>query len=73
VPPVTASNIDTALKSLGDLLTLIEDHLGIPHSLIGRDPWGAKSLIYYLGRAKRAVDDEQEGWREALKKHAPQS
>ena len=71
LPPVTSTSIDGALKSIGDLLTLIEGNFGLPHFLLAGDPWGAKSLVYCLGKGKRAVDDEQESWRLALKKVAP--
>jgi len=73
LPPVASTNIHTALKSIDDLLTLIENHYGLPHFLLGRDPWGAKSLVYYLEKAKHAIDDEQQRWREAAKGAAPNS
>lgn len=59
LPPVDSANIETALKSIDGLLTLVEDHYGLPHVLLASDPWGAKPLIYHLERAKRAIDDEQ--------------
>jgi len=40
LPPVTGNDIESALKSIGDLLTLVEDHYGLPHSVLGPDPWG---------------------------------
>jgi hypothetical protein len=73
LPPVDSANIDTALKSIDDLLTLVEDHYGLPHVLLGSDPWGAKPLIYHLERAKRAIDDEQQRWHETAKGAAPNS
>ena len=73
LPPVDSANIDTALKSIDDLLTLVEDQYGLPHVLLGSDPWGAKPLVYHLQKAKRAIDDEQQRWREAAKGAAPNS
>lgn len=62
LPPVDATNIDAAVKSIGEMLGLIEDHFDLPHILLGGDPWGAKSLVYYLQKAKRAIDDEHQHW-----------
>jgi len=73
LPPVDSANIDTALKSIDDLLTLVEDHYGLPHVLLGSDPWGAKPLVYHLQKAKRAIDDEQKRRREVAKGVAPNS
>lgn len=67
LPPVDSANIDTALKSIGSLLALIEDHFGLPHFALMRDPWGAKSLVYWLERTKRAIDDERQSWHDAAK------
>jgi AbiU2 len=61
--PADSTKIDTAMKSIDDLLTLIENRYGAPHFLLGADPWGAKSLIHNLERAKRSVEDDARGWR----------
>jgi len=63
LPSVDSANIETALKSIDDLLTLVEDRYGLPHVLLASDPWGAKPLIYHLEKAKRAIDDERQRWR----------
>lgn len=70
LPSVTSTNVENALKSIGELLTQVGDHYGLPHFVLGPNPWGAKSLVYYLDRAKRAVEDEQQSWHEAVKKQA---
>jgi hypothetical protein len=70
LPSVTSTNIETALKSIDAVLTQVSDHYGLPHFVLGRDPWGAKALVYYLDRAKRAVDDERKSWHEAARKQA---
>jgi hypothetical protein len=63
LPPVAQNDIESALKSIQDLLTLVEDHHGLPHSLLAADPWGPKSLVHYLEKADRAFDQEREQWR----------
>ncbi len=73
LPSVDSAKIETALKSIDDLLTLVEDHYGLPHILLASDPWGAKPLIHHLERAKGAIDDEQQRWREAAKGTATSS
>jgi hypothetical protein len=30
---------------------------------LGGDPWGAKQVVYWLEKANRAIEDEQERWR----------
>ncbi len=62
LPEVKSAGIQDALKSIDALLTLIEDHYRMPHFMLGTDPWGAKSLVYYLERGRRAIDDEREQW-----------
>lgn len=61
--PVVAAHIDTAIKSISELLWLVEDHFGLPHFLLAKDPWGAKSLVYYLETAKSAIEAERERYR----------
>jgi len=72
LPSVTSANIENALKSIDDLLTQVTDHYGLPHFVLGPNPWGAKALAYHLDRANRAVNDERRSWREAVKKQAPE-
>ena len=62
LPAVTSIKIEDALKSLGALLTLLEDHYGLPHYLLAADPWGAKALAHYLERGRQAVEDEHKRW-----------
>ena len=73
LPPVDSANIDTALKSIDELLTLVEDHYGLPHILLGPNPWGAKPLVYHLERAERAIEEERQCWREAARGTATNS
>jgi hypothetical protein len=68
LPAVTGNDIESALKSIGDLLTVIEDHYGLPHSVLGPDPWGAKSLVHYLEKADKAIEKEHEQWRKLAAK-----
>jgi hypothetical protein len=68
LPPVTASDIESALKSISDLLTLVEDHYGIPRSVLGSDPWGAKSLLHHLEEADKAIEKKHEQWRKLAAK-----
>lgn len=68
LPAVTSAKIEDAMESLGALLTFVEDYYRLPHYLLGPDPWGAKSLVQYLERGRRAVDDEQQRWRQLASK-----
>jgi hypothetical protein len=65
LPAVTGGMIETAMQSIRELLCVVLDHYHLPRAGMIGDPWGAKSLLYYLERGKRAVDDEREGWRKA--------
>jgi hypothetical protein len=67
LPQVDGTKVDDAIKSLRELLLLIGDHYGRPHTMLGPDPWGAKSLVSYLKRAKRAIDEERQRWKDAVK------
>lgn len=71
LPAVNSPDIAEALKSIGDLLILIESHYGAPHFLLGPDPWGAKSLVYYLERAERAISEERQRWFDLARGTAP--
>lgn len=62
LPPVTGNDIESALKSIGDLLTVVEDHYGLPRSVLYPDPWGAKLLVHYLKEADKAIKKEHEQW-----------
>ena len=59
LPPVTGNDIESALKSIGDLLTLVEDHYCLPHSVLGPVPWGGAD---YLEKADKAIEKEHEQW-----------
>lgn len=50
-PPILRSHIEDAMKSLRDLIALVEEHYGLPPSALIVDPFGAQSLIAYLERA----------------------
>jgi hypothetical protein len=56
LPPVTTANIENAVKSVLGLLSSVEGHYGLLRSVQHPDPWGARSLVYYLQEATRAVD-----------------
>jgi hypothetical protein len=73
LPEVNTTDIDNAMRSIGGLLTLVEDHYGLPHTLLGPDPWGAKSLVHYLERADRAIDEERQRWIDLAKGAATNS
>jgi hypothetical protein len=68
LPRVTGNDIESALKSIGDLLTLVEDHYNLPRSVLYPDPWGAKSLVHYLEEADKAIEKEHEQWRKLAAK-----
>ncbi len=63
LPGVTSKNVEDALESFRALLDSVEQHYGLPPSLLYPDPWGAKSLVHYLEEAVRAKDSERERWR----------
>ena len=63
LPSVRDNDIENGLKSIGDLLTMVEDHYGLPRSVLYPDPWGAKSLVHYLKEADKAIEKEHEQWR----------
>jgi hypothetical protein len=63
LPPVTGNDIESALKSIGHLLILVEDHYGLPRSVLGPDPRGAKSLVHYLEKADKTIEKQHEQWR----------
>lgn len=55
-PKILSTNVEDALKSLRNLLGGISQHYGYPPSVLVKDPFGARSLIYYLENAARAVN-----------------
>jgi hypothetical protein len=67
LPKVDATDIEDAMKTIDAVLTFLEAHHGIPHSISIRDPWGAKSLIGYLSHGKKLREQELDGWRRAVK------
>lgn len=67
LPEVNTIDVDNAIRSIGGLLRLVEDHYDLPYTLLGPDPWGAKSLLHYLERADRAIDNERQGWNDLAK------
>jgi AbiU2 len=73
LPPVNGPMIDEALKAIGGVLDLVGGQYGLPHFGLARDPWGARSLLTHLERAKRAFEDERQGWRDAARKGIAQS
>jgi len=56
-PEVTAKNIEEAVNSIDKLLASVERHYDIQKPLLAPDPFGARSLLSYLGvaRAERRV------------------
>jgi hypothetical protein len=62
LPEVNSTDVDNAMSSIGCLLALVDDHYRLPHTLLGPDPWGAKSLVHYLERGERAIEDERQRW-----------
>lgn len=69
LPPVNSGRIDAALKSIDEILWLVERHFGLPPIVMVGDPWGAKSLVYYLKRGRLAVDQERRSWIALAKGH----
>ena len=68
LPEVTSDNIDNALKAIGNLLTLVEDHYDLPRSILVSDPWGAESLVRYLEKADEAIEKQREQLRKSAAK-----
>ena len=56
-PSVSADGIRDGLKSMRALLSLVEEYYGRPPFGFLPDPWGAKSLVWYLEKSVR-TDDE---------------
>jgi hypothetical protein len=54
---VLSKHIEDAIKSISAPLNSIEEHYGRPPSLSIADPWGAKALVQYLGKAALVVQD----------------
>jgi hypothetical protein len=54
-PKILSKHVEDALKSMRDLLGGISQHYGYPPSVLVKDPFGARSLVYYLENAARAV------------------
>jgi len=69
LPKVESTHVDAAIKSIRDLLTLIGTHYGQLYTVLASDPWGAKSLIPKLERAKRSIEEERQHWLDAAKRH----
>ena len=65
LPDVDAKKIEDALASIRDLHGLLGEHYGHPPprfpSNIG--PWGAESLLHYLEKGVRTMEEERERWR----------
>jgi hypothetical protein len=73
LPEVNSADIYSGIKSIGAVLRMVEDHYGLPPTLLGPDPWGAESLVNYLERADRAIDEERRSWTELAKGAATNS
>jgi hypothetical protein len=55
-PKVLSKHVEDALKSMRHLLGGISQHYGYPPSFLAKDPFGARSLVYYLEKAARVVN-----------------
>jgi hypothetical protein len=64
LPSVTSKNVEDALESMRALLNSVEQHYGLPPSLLAHDPFGARSLVYCLKKAVDAEENENHRWRE---------
>lgn len=58
LPAVTSNDIEGALESIKNLLTLVEDHYDLPRTVLASDPWGAEALVRYLKKADQAIENE---------------
>ena len=56
-PKIVSKHVEDALKSMRDLLGRIRQHYGYPPCVLLKDPFGARSLVYYLENAARTVND----------------
>jgi hypothetical protein len=68
LPAVTSNDIEGALKAIGSVLTLVEDHFEMPHSVLVADPWGAESLVHYLEKADEAIAKQKQQWHKSAAK-----
>lgn len=57
LPSVNSEHIDDALKFIRDLLNSVANYYSLPPSASVVDPWGSKSLVYYLEKAVRMEAD----------------
>jgi len=55
LPEVTEARVEDALESLRQLLRMVDEHYGMVPFLSLRDPWGARSLVHFLEKGRRAV------------------
>jgi hypothetical protein len=55
LPTVNTTKIDDAVKSIRDLLNVVGKQYSVLPSVTISDPWGAKSLVYYLEKAVRTI------------------
>jgi len=53
LPPVTSSNIEDGLESMRALLNSIDERYGLPPSGLLPDPFGVRSLVFYLEEGTR--------------------
>jgi len=52
-PKILSKHVEDALKSMHEVLGSIRQYYGYPPSVLVKDPFGAKSLLYYLESAVR--------------------
>jgi hypothetical protein len=64
LPSVTSKNIEDAVESMRTMVSSVEQHYGIPRSVLAHDPFGGRSLVHYLEKAVRAEENENQCWRE---------
>jgi hypothetical protein len=58
LPSVTSQDIADALISMHALLDSVERHYRITQTVLGHDPFAARSLVYRLEQAIRAEESE---------------
>ncbi|MBI3933479.1 MAG: hypothetical protein HY316_02225 [Acidobacteria bacterium] len=65
LPSVNMGMVEDVLASIRDLHRLLGQHYGHPHVLYSgsSNPWGAQSLLHFVERGVRAIEEERERWR----------
>jgi len=64
---VTIYNIDEAMAAVRDVLSTIQEHYGLHHSISIPNPWGSKALVGYLRHSEKVREQERAVWQQFAK------